>query len=127
MREKGETEMRTSAAIFAAAALLLAGAPAAFAASATHQFSGQISQINTVGKTLSVKEKGTTHTEMTFALATDAKIMEGAKATSLGDLKVGEHVKVSYADVGSTHEAQRIDVMHAKTAMTKPYQKHSAK
>jgi hypothetical protein len=118
--------MRTSAAILAAAAILFAGAPAAFAAPATHQFSGQISQINTLGKTLSVKEKGTMHTEMTFALASDAKIMAGPKETSLADLEVGEQVKVSYADIGSKHEAKRIEVMHAKTATAKPYQKHSA-
>ena len=119
--------MRISAAILAAAALLFVGAPAAFATAATHQIWGQISHVNTAGKTLAVKEDGTTHKEMTFALANDAKIMSGAKVTSLAELKVGERVKVSYADVGSRHEAQRIDVMHANTAATKPYQKHSSK
>ena len=119
--------MRTSVAIFAAAAILLAGAPAALAKGATQQFSGQISQIDAVGKTLAVKEQGKTHMEMTFAVASDAKIMAGSTAKNLGELKVGERVKVSYADVGSKHEAQRIEVMHAKTATAKPYQKPSAK
>lgn len=120
--------MRTSAAILvAAAAILLAGAPAAFATSATHQFSGRISKIDTAGKTLAVKEEGKTQMEMNFALANDAKIMEGYKKTTFGDLKVGERVKVSYADVASKHEARRIEVMHAETATAKPHQKPSAK
>jgi hypothetical protein len=49
--------------------------------------------------------------EMTFTLATDAKIMAGPKAKNLGDLKVGERVKVSYLDEGKSHRAQRIDVV----------------
>ena len=119
--------MRSTVAIFAAAALLLVGASAAIAKSATQQFSGQISRIDSVAKTLVVKEEGNTHTEMTFTVGSYAKIMEGSKATSLGELKVGEHVKVSYADVGSKHEAQRVEAMPAKTAAAKPYGKTSAK
>jgi hypothetical protein len=119
--------MRISVAIFAAAAILLAGAPVALAKDATQQFSGQISQIDTVGKTLAVQQESKNPTKMTFAVASDAKIMAGFTAKSLGELKVGEHVKVSYADVGSKHEAQRIEVTSAKTATAKPYRKPSAK
>jgi len=119
--------MRTSVAIFAVAAMLLAGASPVFAKGATQQFSGQISQIDTVAKTLAVKEQGNAHTQMSFAIPSDAKIMAGVKTKSLGDLMVGEHVKVSYADVGSMHKAQRIEVMQSKTAAAKPYQKPGGK
>lgn len=119
--------MRTSVAVFTAAAILLAGAPVALAKATTHQFSGQISRVDTVAKTLVVKNEGKSRTEMTFAVASDAKIMVGTMSKSLADLKVGEHVKVSYADVGSRHEAHRINVTHAKTAKAKPYPRPAAK
>ena len=119
--------MRHTVAVFAAAAFLLAGASAALAKGATQEFMGQIKRVDTVEKTLVVTKGGNSAAEMTFAVASDAKIMAGPKTKSLGELWVGEHVKVSYADVGSKHEAQRIYVVPAKTAAAKPYKKPSAK
>lgn len=105
------------AAVLVGAAFLLAGAPMALAKTDQHQFSGGVTRLDAAAKTLAVKEQGgKTGKEMTFTLAPEAKIMQGSKATSLGALKVGEQVRVTYADQGSTHQAQRIEVLPAQTA-----------
>lgn len=108
-----------TAAVLVGAAFLLAGAPLALAKSAAHQFWGEVSHLDSTAKTLAVKPNSGKQ-EMTFTLAPDAKIMQGSKAKSLAELKVGERVKVSYADEGSTHRAQRIEVFAAQTAKTYP-------
>ena len=107
--------MRSKTAMAVMGAYILAAAPMARAAE--HQFSGDVSRLDATAKTLVVKEDGAkSPKEMTFSLATDAKIMQGAKARSFADLKVGERVKVSYADAGSAHQAKRIDVLGTQTA-----------
>lgn len=91
---------------------LVLGLGAASAAWATPQeFSGKIGRVDASGKSLTVKTSGVPTREMTFTLAADAKIMAGPQVRSLGDLKVGEQVKVSYLDEGKSHRAQKIDVV----------------
>jgi hypothetical protein len=105
------------AAILVGGAFLFAGAPMALAKTAEHQFSGVVSHLDSAARTLAVKNHdGGTGKEMKFALASDAKIMQGSQARGLGQLKIGERVKVTYADQGSTHQAKRIDVLPARTA-----------
>ncbi len=117
------------AAALAGGALLLAAALPAVASTAEHQLSGKVSQLDAKAKILAVKkdDSGTTATEVSFTLAPDAKIMAGAKARSLGDLRVGESVKVTYTDQGSTHQAKRIDVLQANTAKAAPAKSSSTK
>jgi hypothetical protein len=107
-----------TAAVLVGTAFLLAGAPLALAKPAQHQFWGQVSQLDSAARTLAVKPNSGKQ-EMTFTLAPDAKIMQGAKARSLADLEVGERVKVSYADEGTAHKAERIEVFAAQ-AKTHP-------
>lgn len=108
------------AAILVSGAFLLAGAPVAVAKTMQHQFSGEVSRTDSTAKTFVVKDHATSAKEMTFSLAPDAKIMQGAKARSLAELKVGERVKVSYTDEGSKHQAKRVEVLPAKTAKAPP-------
>jgi len=110
--------MRSKTALAVMGAYILAAAPMARAA---EHFTGDISQLDAKAKTVAVKEHGMkAGKEMTFALAPDAKIMQGAKAKALTDLRVGEQVKVSYANQGATHQAERIDVLPRKSAKAMP-------
>ena len=109
------------AALLVGGAFLLAGAPMALAKTAEHQFSGEVTHVDAAAKTLAVKDPSAKAAkEMTFTLLPETKIMEGPKARHLAELKVGEKVKVSYADQGMTHQAQRIEVAPAKTAKAAP-------
>jgi len=106
------------------AAFLLVAAPMALAKPMEHNFSGEVSHMDSAAKTLTVKEHGgKTGHDMTFTMAPAAKIMQGSKARSLTELEVGERVKVTYSDLGSVHQAQRIEVLAAKTANAKPASK----
>jgi hypothetical protein len=107
--------MRSKTAMAVVGAAMLAAAP--MAAMAAEHFTGDISQLDAKAKTLAVKEHGRT---MTFALAPYATIMQGPKARELTDLRVGEQVKVSYANEGATHRAERIDVLQARSAKAMP-------
>ena len=46
---------------------------------------------------------------------------------SLQELKVGEHVKVTYIDENAMHQAQRIDVLPAKVSKATPAKKPASK
>jgi len=112
--------MRSAFAIFAATAFLVAASSGvAFAASPTHEFSGQIARVNSASKTVTVKATEPPIKVMTFSLASDAKITSDAKTTDLAGLKVGQRVVVKYADEGAKHEAVQIDA-HARIASAHP-------
>lgn len=110
------------------AAFLLLGAPMGLAKPAAHLFSGEVSHLDKAAKTLAVKERaGKPWKEMTFTLAPNAKITQGAQAKSLGELKVGERVRVTYDEQGDAHQAQKVEVLAAKTAQAKPAYKPTPK
>lgn len=111
--------MRFAIATFMVAALVFGGASTSSAKDTTNQFTGEISRIDSARKILVVKQQGPHMKEMNFALASNAEIKSGYLTKDLEDLKPGERVKVSYVDQGSKHEAQRIDLLHAKTAAAK--------
>lgn len=113
--------MRSAFATFAAAALLVAGTSgAALAAGTSHEFSGNVSHVNATAKTLIVRQTRYPRKEMSFELAPNAKILWGKHAKTLTDLRVGQHVMVSYSDKGRNHEAHRIE-LRTKTAAAKSY------
>ena len=115
--------MRCKTALAVTGAYILAAAPMAMAAE-HHQVIGEVSRVDASAKTLVIKEHGAkSGKEMTFTLASDAKVLEGYKSKSLADLKVGEQVRVSYADEGSKHEADRINLLPGKTAQAAPMKK----
>jgi hypothetical protein len=116
------------AAILVGATFLLAGAPIALASTTEHSFSGEIKSLDWLGETLSLKESAAKNAkEMSFSVAPEATIMRGPKATSLEELKVGEHVKVTYLDKGSAHQAQRIEVLPGKISKAAPARKSATK
>jgi len=102
MRRKN-IEMLLSAAI----ALGVAGT----ASAATEH--GKISKIDPAAKTFSLDEGSTTRA---FSLGTGGKVMNGSKAITLKDLRVGEYVKVEYAPTGGKLVASRVDVTHKGAA-----------
>lgn len=106
------------AALLVGAAVLFSGAPLALAKPAHHQFSGEVSQIDGAAKTVVVKQKTKAGDEMTFSVGLDTKIMQGSRAKSLGELEIGERVKLTYADEGPKHVAKRIEVLPAKAGKT---------
>src|SRR5262249_35159337 len=71
-------------------------APAAAAATkapAAMKAHGTVSSVDAVGNTLSLKGK---KADETFAVAADAKIMQGKKEVKLGDIATGSKVSVTY-------------------------------
>ena len=103
--------MRSKTSTFALAALLSMGASGGWAASPSSSFTGEITRLDTMAKTLVVKDAGQPTREWTFSLANDAKILGGAQVKALSDLKVGERVDVQYSDQGAEHQAHRIKLM----------------
>lgn len=112
--------MRKLAPLLMTGALTLLVAGGALAKTSTQKVSGTITKLDASAKTFAV-EHG--KQEMRFELASDAKIMSGAKAESLDSLSVGQNVSVTYVDEGSAHRAQRVDLAKAathKAAAAKP-------
>ena len=98
---------KTIGALVFATALAVAGA----ASAATE--SGKISKIDPGAKTFTLQEGSKARD---FSLGTDGKVMNGPKAITLNDLKVGEHVKVEYTESGGKLTASRVVVSQAKKA-----------
>ena len=99
------------------AAALAVGAAGAASAATAH---GKIDKIDASARTFELKEG---KQSQSFSLASDAKVMDGAKAVSLSQLKSGQAVKVEYTDQGTQHVASRVETnrtasaaKHAKTA-----------
>lgn len=128
MRFKTVAMIVGGAFLLVGAPMALAKPPAPPAKPVTHLFSGEVTHLDSVAKTVAVKEHDAmTGKVMTFTLATDAKIMRGAAAKTLGDLKVGDQIKVAYADQGMTHKAHRIDLLPAKVAKAKTHPMSTSK
>jgi hypothetical protein len=108
--------MRRSSLISAAMAFgMLAIAATTFAGPAKPRetwAAGQIARVDVSAKSVVVMQGA--H-EMTFALASDAQLMQGKKSLRPEDLSadVGRHVKVRYTTNAGTKLADRIDVSDA--------------
>ena len=104
----------TSLGVLALAATTAFAAPAKKEAWAT----GQIGRVDTSARSVVVKQG--TH-EMTFALAPDATLTQGATTIQLADLAAdaGKAVKVRYTLNGTTKLADRIQVAAAKAPAKK--------
>jgi multidrug resistance efflux pump len=111
--------MRATVATLVLGLCCLIGASASQAAG-TSLLTGKITKVDTSAKTVVVKEQFKPQKEMTFSLASNAKILAGSKEKSLADLKVGERVKVSYTTEGMQHRAEKIEMLGMKTASAKP-------
>ena len=70
---------------------------------------GKLESVGADGKSIVIKQG--TH-EMTFALASDAKLMQGKKTLQASDLTndVGRNVKIQYTTQAGTHTATRVEV-----------------
>lgn len=76
------------------------------------RFSGTVSAVDPTAQTVTVKAMVRSKT---FHLAADAQIMvEGKSNATLGDLKVGDRVEVTYRDQDNTSVAQRISRTETK-------------
>jgi hypothetical protein len=95
--------------------ILALAATTAFAAPAKKEAwaSGHIGRVDAAARSVVVKQG--TH-EMTFALATDATLTQGATTIQLTDLAAdaGKPVKVRYSLNGTTRVADRVEVGAAK-------------
>jgi len=98
----------------AAIAAALAFGAAGSAAAATAQ--GKIEKIDASARTFELKEGKKTQS---FSLGADAKVMDGAKAVSLDQLKTGSVVKVEYTNEGSKHVASKVETHKTSTAKAK--------
>ena len=74
--------------------------------------SGKIERVDAQANTIVIKQG--TH-EMTFTLASDAKLMQGKKTLQASDLgaDVGKNVKIQYTMNGTTRTASRVEVAEA--------------
>ena len=111
--------MRKTMSLLMVGALALGVAGAAFAKGA-EKVMGSLSKIDASARTFTVDAAG--H-PMDFTLAPGGVVMEDGKATSLGVLRSGEKVTVSYHDEGARHVASRIAAgakPMAKPAAAKP-------
>lgn len=74
--------------------------------------SGKIERVDAQANTIVIKQG--TH-EMTFTLASDAKLIQGKKTLQASDLgsHVGKNVKIQYTMSGSTRTASRVEVAEA--------------
>ncbi|MEO5824069.1 MAG: hypothetical protein ABIT71_26475 [Vicinamibacteraceae bacterium] len=106
--------LATTASILALAATTAFAAPAKKESWAT----GQIGSVDTAARSVVVKQG--THA-MTFALAPDATLTQGATTIQLSDLAgdAGKAVKIRYTMNGTTKLADRVQVAAAKMAAKK--------
>jgi hypothetical protein len=84
------------------AAAVAVGTAGAASAATAH---GKLEKVDASGRTIVVKEG---KQSQTFSVGADAKVMDGAKAISLDQLKSGEVVKVEYTDQGGKHVASKV-------------------
>jgi hypothetical protein len=93
---------------------MLAIASASFAAPAREWAAGDLEKFDAAANSVVVKQG--TH-EMTFTLASDARLMEGKKALKPADLAgdIGRHVKIRYTGT-TTRVADRIELQSATPA-----------
>ena len=110
--------MRTFS-IATTAGILALAATTAFAAPAKKESwaTGQVGSVNTAARSVVVKQG---KHEMTFNLAPDATLTQGATTIQLADLAAdtGKPVKVRYTMSGTTKLADRIQITPAAAAKT---------
>ncbi len=75
------------------------------------KFSGVVEKVDTAKKDVVVKMN---KEEMTFSLGDKAKIMEGTKEISLGDVKKGMNASIEYKKEGNKLVAESINVTMVK-------------
>jgi hypothetical protein len=78
---------------------------------------GAIAKVDPSARTLTVKDG---QREVPLSLAGDAKVLDGQKAISLSTLKVGDEVRVVYADKEGKHLASRVEMARAGQAAAHP-------
>ena len=104
---------RTLLGVLVAAAVAVGTAGAASAGTAH----GKIEKIDAKARTFELKEGKQTQS---FSLEADGKVMDGAKASSLDQLKNGSMVEVQYTDQAGKHVASKVThkaaAKHAKSA-----------
>lgn len=72
---------------------------------------GAITAVDATAKTVTIKD--------TYTTSDTTKITDGGKAITLGDLKVGDTIYVTYAKNGDKNDASKITVSHPKAAAKK--------
>jgi len=112
----------TTAGILALAATTAFAAPAKAPAKKEAWATGQIGSVNAAARSVVVKQG---KHEMTFALAPDATLTQGATTIQLTDLAAdaGKPVKVRYTLNGTTKTADRVQVGAATMAAKAPAKK----
>ena len=113
--------MRFPIAILSALLLLVGGVSVAAAKAPTHELVGEVVSLDATAKTLSVSAHpmAASPDAMKFSVASDLKVVAGAKAEAFGQLSVGDQVTVTYLSKGDTNVATRID----RTASLAPAKK----
>jgi len=106
--------MRSRIPMLGLVAVLVTGG-AALAAAPAREASGQIKRVDAKTRTLVVEETAKPRHELTFKLASDVQIVSAGKTETISALKTGERVKVDYAAEGAHLDAQRVEVMPAKS------------
>jgi len=104
--------MRRILSMSAFSMVLLPGAMAL--AGTTHQARGEITALDSAARTLVVKAAQAPRQEIHLTLMPDARIIASGKPGTVGDLKTGEQVKVTYADEGAVHQASRVEIVPAR-------------
>lgn len=115
--------MRRNILCFALAALIV---PWLASAASAAMVTGKITRIDSSAKTFSVQNG---KSDMSFALGSTAKVMEGTKAITLGTLRVGDSVKVDYSDQAGKHTATGVwkQASAAKAKAAVPHKEAPAK
>jgi non-ribosomal peptide synthetase component F len=67
---------------------------------------GAITAMDATAKTVTIKD--------TYNVSDSTKITDGGKAITMGDLKVGDTIYVTYTKNGDKNDASRITVSHPK-------------
>jgi len=80
---------------------------------------GTIAAIDATAKTVTVK---TEKEQLSFKLASNVALVDAGKPIALGELKVGDHVKVDYLTAGGSHSATRVERVHAMPAKAPQHQ-----
>ena len=76
-----------------------------------HRVHGDIASIDATAQTFTVKHGNDTST---FGVDDSTKFRGAGKEISFSDLQVGDDVRVSFTEDGTTKTAARVDVAHTK-------------
>ena len=93
---------------------------AATAAAKSATLTGKIEAVDTTAGTITLKHKKETKI---FTVAPDCKFAGAGKKVTLADLKVGDHVKVTYTQEGDKMVAHHVGHVDVKKTEEAPQQK----